>query len=395
MSVKLQKALHTFIDKIINIEDMNLSDREVTTLKEEIIGEAADHLFHFKKNELTAVENDLLKKRTLSTNIDSETIKMIDYGLRIINDALEKRKKSYRNPDHQVSTNVLTHGAVLWVGEKNKKDQCKQRIITVKENNGNKLTYQNDRGRFLSMYDTKVFLALHKIWELKGKQKEFRFTEYELLQQLGGGASGREYNMVKESLENLFNTSVIMQAFYIKQKNKKILTQKFHLVQSQGKLEHTSENDVVYSCEHIIQFSDYLHLSLIEGYVSYISLAMVDDLRGLAAQALYITLCGDQLTAEGCFQYGIAELAERIGLSAELPLKKHKQTLKKAFEELISTEILHNYIFIKDNDAVRLYPTDWFKSVVVSSGTVLSDGDSSELPTLLEQVIYDQSLLPL
>ncbi|AYB38194.1 hypothetical protein [Brevibacillus laterosporus] len=122
---------------------------------------------------------------------------------------------------------------------------------------------------------------------------------------------------------------------------------------------------------------------------------MVDDLRGLASQALYITLCGDQLTTEGCFQYGILELAERIGLSAELPLKKHKQTLKKAFEELISAEILHNYIFIKDNDAVRLYPTDWFKSVVVSSGTALSADDSNELPTLLKQVIDDQLVLPL
>ncbi|MDN9012654.1 hypothetical protein [Brevibacillus laterosporus] len=48
MSVKLQKALHTFIDKIINMEDMNLSDKVVTALKEEIIGEAADH-FPFQK----------------------------------------------------------------------------------------------------------------------------------------------------------------------------------------------------------------------------------------------------------------------------------------------------------------------------------------------------------
>jgi hypothetical protein len=141
------------------------------------------------------------------------------------------------------------------------------RVIRFEKDGLKALTYQNDRGQLLSLFDTRVFLGLHKLWERNQRQKEFSFHDWELLDIINLGKSGKHYEMLEESLKTLYATSVVMQEFYDRGKKKQIITEQFHLIQSRGeKIPHfvKMEKFVLLSIEYNfpIIYKDLLRMAI-------------------------------------------------------------------------------------------------------------------------------------
>ncbi|CAI8945093.1 Replication protein [Brevibacillus sp. IT-7CA2] len=385
---KLQNKLNEFSKELITL-DKTLPNN-VAEMRQLVFERASEALQAHKLYELIKYEADLGKKKD-NPNIDLESLTIIDYSIKILRLAQEKRTESYKTHDVQVSKNVIDHGAVLFVSgssSRTKKSSTNknQGIVLEKSDNGKKiLTYENSSGRLVTLFDTRVFLGLHKIWELRGKQKKVTFTLHELCETVNIGTTGKDYANVKESLSVLYDTSVVMRNYYIKNKNQRIETTKFHLIQGENKVELKSGENV-YAVEQTIVFSDYLQLSLMEGYVSFISLALLEDLQSATAQAIYLKLCGESLNDAGRYEFNVDQLAEIIGLSSNNTKSRNRQLIKQALAELETIKILKSFYFPPRTDKFIMYPSDWFATIArKEEANTLTDVD--EIPRLIEGIL--------
>lgn len=386
---KLQNKLNEFSKELINLD--KTSPNNVAEMRQLVFERASEALQSHKLYELIKFEADLGKKKD-TPNIDLESLTLIDYSIKILRLAQEKRTESYKTHDVKVSKNVIDHGAVLFVSgsssrtKKSSTSNKNEGIVLEKSDNGRKiLTYENSSGRLVTLFDTRVFLGLHKIWEQRGKQKKVTFTLHELCETVNIGTTGKDYANVREALTVLYETSVVMRNYYIKNKNQRIETSQFRLIQGGQKIELKSGENV-YAVEQTIVFSDYLQLSLLEGYVSFISLALLEDLQSATAQAIYLKLCGESLNDAGRYEFNVDQLAEIIGLSSNNPKSRNRQLIKTALTELETIKILKSFYFPPRTDKIIMYPSDWFAAVAKKEETnALTDVD--EIPRLIEDIL--------
>lgn len=76
------------------------------------------------------------------------------------------------------------------------------------------MTYQNNLGHMLTMADAKTLIALFSLWEEQDYGEWVTFTEYQIVDRLDMGMGGRQYQLVRNSLDKLRNTSVVFQEAY-------------------------------------------------------------------------------------------------------------------------------------------------------------------------------------
>jgi hypothetical protein len=369
MSVKLVKQLNTYVNKILQQEQQHghVVDRQIEDLIQEAAKSLQTRISELQQLKFEVQEQELLLLRE-KDKLDTHELSRFDYSRRIIEEAIRKRKESHRTPNYPIEKNFLEHGP-YFAGHKKlnilrpEELPPEARVIKFEKHGFKALTYQNDRGQLLSLFDTRVFLGLHKLWEQNGKQKEFSFHGYELLEILNLAKGGRNYTVLEESLNTLYATSVIMHQFYIRNEKKHIISEKFHLIQ--GQMDHTilREDEKIRSKFYRIAFSDYLQDSLHEGYVSYISLAMLEDLQTETAQALYLMLNSIPLIKKGYYEMPVDKICKHIGIDETQAPNKIKTTLTSACEQLIKTDIIQNRLFHTDDTNttyLRMYPTEWF-----------------------------------
>lgn len=387
MSVKNHKLLNEYVDKVIRLELQESED--LPSRLDDVIMEAVNRLQSLRIQDLKelelAIKSKHLQLHEENQIIDSTELRKFKLSELIINQSIEKRKESHRRPSYPMNKNLLDHG-VYWAGKTRKKkspDELTFDAKIIRNKNGLKaLKYQNDRGQLLSLFDTRVFLGLHKLWERKGKQKEFNFHDWELLDVINLGKSGKHYEMLDESLKTLYATSVVMQEFYFdKGKAKRIVTEQFHLLQSRGDDITLREDGKIRSTLHRIQFSDYLQGSLIGGYISQISLAMLEDLDTETAQGLYLMMNSMVLNKEGYYELPVETICEHIGITPDRPIRI-KNTLGKACDQLLKTEIIKERTFHQDDNKItylRLYPSEWFRSLNESESIQQSSNEQLNL----------------
>src|SRR5699024_11503482 len=89
-----------------------------------------------------------------------------------------------------------------------------ERYILIEKGGLRKLTYENDLGIMLTMVDAKTLFALFSLWEEQNYPEWLSFTEYKLLNKMGMSDGGNQYRNIRNSLEKLRNTSVILSDAY-------------------------------------------------------------------------------------------------------------------------------------------------------------------------------------
>ncbi|MGV3465346.1 MAG: replication initiator protein A [Heyndrickxia sp.] len=392
MSAKLMKQLNSYVNKILQLEQHHGYDvdRQIKDLIHEAAKSLQTRISELQQLKFEVQEQELLLMRE-KEKLETHELSQFDYSRHIIEEAIHKRKESHRIPNYPIEKNFLEHGP-YFAGHKklnvlrSEELPPEARVIKFEKHGFKALTYQNTRGQLLSLFDTRVFLGLHKLWELNGKKKEFSFHGYELLEILNLSKGGKNYTVLEESLNTLYATSVIMHQFYIKNEKKHIISEKFHLIQ--GQMDHTilREDEKIRSRVYRIAFSDYLQNSLHEGYVSYISLAMLEDLQTETAQALYLMLNSIPLTKEGYYEMPVDKICKHIGIDENQAPNKIKTTLNNACEQLIKTDIIQNRLFHIDdtnNTHLRMYPTEWFIKLNPPIGTLKEILPHEQLKLLL------------
>lgn len=383
-SATLQKHLKYYVEQLMNVDKIAFVPEEIPEKIQEIYQEGASKLQDIKmnhlermrlslENEKLTIENEALKNG--STEKLSQKLKRSVFALELIKVAIEKRDNARKQATVEVDRNLLQHGVITFAGGRRKSiknpDAVHEnaRIIRFDKEGLRRLSYQNDRGQIISEFDTRVFLGLHRLWEKYGRKQSFKFTEFELLQLINVGTGGKDYEQLRESLKTLFATSVVMQTYYKKNQNTTVNTQWFHLIQSKGTTENFNKGRL-YSVEHEIVFSNFLQESLEAGYVSYISLAMLEDLQTQIAQALYLTLSGEQPNEFGYYEFPLEQIANHIYLT-DTPAK-NKGAIERGCNELIQATVAEKFAIESNNKrekVLRIKPADWFKQLRMEQQT--------------------------
>lgn len=384
---KIKKDLDKFI-KELNAIEMKVSEEEKARLSQELIEKTASSL-QSKHTfvELITKENELVRERDSMTVVELDRLKVLDHSIKLVRLAQEKRKNGYHQNDVTISKAILESGAIMFASSSKRNEKKKTVPVPMpieKHANGQRvLTYYNPLGK-ASRFDSRVFIALHKLWEDKGRNQQFSFTLYEICKVLNLGTSGKNYQNIENSLEVLFNMSVEMR-YYIKHKDEIIVT-RFHMLSADTQITKVAPGtDKKLSIQRSIIFSDLLQLSLLEGYVSYISLVLLEDIQKDTAHHLYLLLSSSSVQEFGRCEFEFDDLCDIIGIRKEHPKYKKKQLLNEAINELIDVKVLEKVQYPAKTSKVFLYPSEWFATIISKEGEVLEE-KSHEIPLLLERI---------
>lgn len=123
-----------------------------------------------------------------------------------------------------------------------------------------KLTYEYNSGSLLTHTDIKTLLVLFSLWEEQGKNKRVSFTEPQLLEKINMGDS--QYPVIRESLENLSSTKVVVEETTNLEKGKRIERGRYDLFIANKITEDEDGQGKIRSRFYEIEFSEYTKRNL-------------------------------------------------------------------------------------------------------------------------------------
>lgn len=319
---------------------------------------------------------------------NKENLDLFEESKRVVVRILENRRARNREIS-KVDTNILTHAPYFSGGSKKRKQKGKEDGYILIEKQGLRhVTYENETGVMLTMADAKTLFALFSMWEDQGYQDWIRFTEYQLLETLNLKIGGKQYAMVRNSLEKLWNTSIVMEEAYDVKTGTRKETKRFKLIVADKVVEDYNTVGELRSKKYEIQFSNYVNASIEGGYYSLISLAVFNELEIDTAQGLYLMMTGINdmdkndayIRQDGCIDIDLEEVYHTLFL--ESAKYRNRELVERGCEELKEVGVLNDYHFVyKGRSAKRivLEPSDWHLDVIKKKETKLEIGDSEQL----------------
>lgn len=329
-------------------------------------------------SELLSEENALLR-RVAGSNINTTELKIIETATALLEKSKELRTEYNKITTSKVDTNLLT-GAPFFVGG-SRKELAKARqeeatpSIAFEQGGIRKITYYNAKGRLLNIHDAKILIALFDMWEKQGKEDWLTFSEYQLLLSNNMGTGGEQYRILRNSLNKLRDTSIILQEAYDVTSGTKIKTTRFPLIMAETFEEIHDKKGKVHSKTHKIQFSPYIYKSMKYGYYSFVSLPLSDEIDTNAARAIYFMICGissmdgkeDYIKEDGrIYEIPVEDVYNQLKLENPRPTR-NKKVVKDACDELVVNEILKTFYFTKEGKEIKtlvLEPADWVISMM-------------------------------
>ena len=304
--------------------------------------------------------------------VEDKTV-VYDVSKRVMEKAIKHRRERNKKTS-KVETNLLTH-APYFVGgsRKRKKKGREEGYILIEKGGVRKLSYQNDLGIMLTMADAKTLFALFSLWEEQGFSDWITFTEYKLLNKMNLKDGGEQYKNIRNSLEKLRNTSVVMREAYDKEGGKREITNRFKLIIADKFTEDFNYKGEIRAKTYDIQFSPYINTSLKSGYYSLISLTIFNDLEIETAQGIYLMFVGinnmdrndKYFNKQGNFEIPLEEVYESLFIESDK--HKRKGLIEKGCEELQDVGVLDDFYFKylkKKNESIVLVLSDWQRSVL-------------------------------
>lgn len=297
----------------------------------ELITQVAKHYERLSKHKLnqkfvsTTTELDTLKKLKWKQSENKEIqekIQLCHIELKVWEKAIHLRTELYGNPKYPLEGNVAEAGA--FSVSKRRKKASPEGLI---ERKGRGATIRHYANMELTVADAKLLLAMHKLWEEKGKGKEIEVSFYEIAKKLNRTKSGKTYDDIRESLMTLFRTEIRFENFV--RNGEKIKSQFMHIMQGVAELEAGEKARV--------RFTDYIYDSLQSGYFIYISMALLEDLSSSAAQGLYPFIAAQSI--KGIHEWYVDELCLTVNITTPRPSERIG-IIDNAFQEMKDSGII-------------------------------------------------------
>ena len=295
-----------------------------------------------------------------------------------------------RNRAISVDTNILTHAPYFVGGSRTRKKEARDQGHILLEKGGIRtVTYENDTGEMLTMEDVQTLLALFYIWEKQGFGEWVTFTEHQILAAMNLTVGGKQYKQIRNSLNKLWNTSIVMHQAYDVEKGRREVTERFKLVVADKETkEYHSTNGSLRSKTYDIQFSNYLGDSIKGGYYSFISLVVFNELEVDTARGLYLMMTGlndmdrndKYVRNDRSLEIDLKEVYSTLGI--ESAPYRNRQLVEKGCEELQEAGVLDEFHFdYKGNRAVKLYlyPSEWHLSMINKKDKLLGRENTEQL----------------
>jgi len=320
------------------------------------------------------IEEELnLFKSNTSNEEKTQGSLVFDTSKKILEEVKALRRTRNRKTN-RVDTNILTHAPYFAGGSKTRKQKAKQDGYIALDKQGiRKLTYENDMGMMLTMVDAKVLFSLFSIWEDQQFSDWLSFSEYQLLDKMGSGIGGKQYALLRESLEKLRNTSVVFNEAYNHEKGTRYSTERFKLIIADKFVVEEDKKGKVLSKEYSIQFSKHINTSIRSGYYSLVSLAILNELELATAQGIYLLLAGiadmdrkeSYIKQNEEYVFDLSELYESLFLENES--KHNRKTVERGCEELKESGVIQDFYFKKEGkkySSLVITLSDWSQDII-------------------------------
>lgn len=244
-----------------------------------------------------------------------------------------RRETYYSKPSHPYG-HIFSESAISSIAKSRSKEPVVLDGDTLVRDNRRTKIYHPAK-KELTLQDAKVLIGIHKLWEERGKEKEFEFTIYSLAKAMNRDTGGKTYNEIWESLEVLQDSKFEFTFYYDKGLIDSL--DRINILQAIGRRDRNGTFKIT--------FSDAIYRSLQSGAIAYLSLAILEDLKTNTAQNLYLFLPAQ--IAQGITRWPLDEIALLMGTKANRPIKK-QQIVKEACENMVEISLLDGYDLHED-----------------------------------------------
>lgn len=387
----------SILNVISNEDAITTAANGIESTKKYNLKEYENVFNYFKQEKLNLYETMELNGGQLK--IDKTTKAIYDLSSEIIKVAKQIRREKNRVPT-KVETNILSHAPYFAGGSKKRKAKAKEEgHISLDKTGLRNMTYQNSAGELLTCFDAKTLAGIFAIWAEQGHGERVKFIEYQLLDTLNMGKGGKQYDLMRESLDKLQNTEVIFkEASRLSEgeddkKRVKVVIDSFKFITAHQIVEHKDANGKLISRELSYELSPHLRESFKEGYFTLISLAVFDELDSEAAKAIYLMISAihgmdnreEYILGDGSLQIPLQIVYDTLFL--ENTKGKNKITVDNACEELKHIDVIASYKLVPEGRKATfliIEPSTWLKSVL--SNNNISEAITSNNTLQLENI---------
>lgn len=319
-----------------------------------------------------------------------------DFGSAVVQVAKQMRREKNRETI-KVDTNLLSHAPYVAGGSKKRKAKAKEEgHISFDKAGLRNMTYQNSTGELLTCFDAKTLAGIFAMWAEQGHAERVKFKEYQLLDVLNMGKGGKQYDLIRDSLQKIKNTEVIFKEATRQTKDGekvKVVIDSFKFITAYQTIEQKDANGKLISRELSFELSPHLRESFKEGYFTLISLAVFDELDSEAAKAIYLMISAihgmdnreEYILGDGSLQIPLQIVYDTLFL--ENTKAKNKIVVDNACEELKHIDVIASYKLVPEGRKATfliIEPSTWLKSVL--SNNNISDAITSNNTLQLENI---------
>lgn len=200
-------------------------------------------------------------------------------------------------------------------------------------------------------FDQDVYVALLQLIDVRGMPESgwLSFSIYELVELMGRGHSGRDYQQVRQSLLRLSSTTIESNNAFYHGGKKRYITDSFSLL-SQVKLAEYEDPEGNSTDRNAVLLSDYFRESYQANYLKNIDSRFYWSLSSPIAKRLY-RLIDKKRAGRRTWEAELFSLKDRIPLSDYKYASKIKEKLAPAHAELISQQFLEEVGYRKAGKA--------------------------------------------
>ncbi|SFK97906.1 Replication initiator protein A [Paenibacillus sp. 1_12] len=345
-----EKMIMGQLDEEINGYSSSLINKKIYELKR-ISGKIVETRNDISQKILMNLENHSTPTEELF-----EQQEYLEMQILILEKAIQRKQEQNRQFSHSVERNFIDHPFISSTtpNESTLKLRRNQKgILELNKTGFRNLFYQNSNGTLLLPYDARNLFGVFKMWEQKGKAKEFEFAFKELLHNVNADINGGEYDTLHTSLDNLGKTSIVMEEFYDAEAKKRRRTKIHNPFQD---VDIDRDTNTVF-----IRLSDDLYKNLLAGNVVSISISLFNDLATPTSKNLYLIVVNKTKDRE--FVLEVEALINHLGLNTNDNYKAYVM-LKNSFDELQNFDVIRNYEIVKKGRVpvkVIFEPSEWLQ----------------------------------
>lgn len=391
---KVEQFATNIVENKLGESSFSETAKKIESMRKYKIKDYDSALSHFLQEQLSLYQ----QKESNGMVINKTTIETLEVAKKLLETVKEIRRENNRQIS-KVDTNILTASPFFVGGSRELKKEGKEKgYITFEQGGLRKLTYHNEQGRLLTYNDAKTLFALFALWEDQGQDGYISFTEYQLLNKMNMLDGGNQYKILRESLEKLRSTSVVLQEAYDIESGQRFVTERFPLIIANKFTIDKDNNGNVRSKLYEIQLSPLIYKSMQNGYYSLISLALWDEIETDSGKGIYSMISGicnmesnsEYIREDGSYELPAKLVYDQLKLERPKP-SQSKLTVENACQELKNIEIIDEFYFKSEGKrnvvkSLVIKPSNWLIDILSRSKNN-SIGGTRQLKLQLDETL--------